>query len=154
MGIAAACGHDRRLSLRTCLCGSCTQYPILYFPIHMMLYNVIFSKQMNYHSKLVCRNVFVRRFHTVMFPRLGRQPQPWGLSSFSFLGNSIMRFWCQKEVHLVVLPVWKGWWEHLRYPFPDLEDSEWRSAKLLPAALLTSAELWSHWALLSFMVIK
>lgn len=89
--------------------------------LHKMLYNVTFSKQTGSHTKVVCKNLFVGVFHKVRFPRLKRQPQPWRLCSFSFLGSSVMHFWCQREVHLVVLHVWKGWWEHLLYPSTNLQ---------------------------------
>lgn len=113
----AACGCDTWLSLRT-------QYSVLYTPLHKMLYNVMFSEQTDFHIKFMCKSLFLRVFHRVRFPRLGRQPQPWRLCSFSFLERSIVHFWCQREVHLVVLHVWNGWWEHLLYPSTNLEQCE------------------------------
>lgn len=98
---AAACGRDAWHSLRT-------QYSNLYTPFHKMLYNVIFSKQTDSHTKFMCKNPFVGGFHRIKFPRLGRRPQPWRLCSFFFLGSSIMHFWFQREVHQGCSPCMEG----------------------------------------------
>lgn len=111
---------------------------------------------MDCHNNLVCRNLVLRVF--IVVPGC----QGWGghLSLGDFpVSLSLGAVSCTSDVkgkptQSSSLSGRAGEKEHLLYPSAGLEDSVWMSAKLVLAALLTSAEPWSQQALVSCMVIN